>query len=186
MAFAGDVPLKIAETARLTLRTATTDDAAFYLALVNDPDFITHIADRNIRTVDAARASLAAGPIAMQAALGHSMYVVEADGVSIGMSGLIKREALPEVDIGYAFLAAYRGRGYAFEAAGAVLRHAHRLGIARIMAITSPANVASMRLLEKCGLQFQGVQAIAPYTAVSNVYAGDLPLQVAAAGRSAR
>lgn len=170
--------MKIAETARLILRTATVDDAPFYLALLNDPGFIAHIADRHVRTVAAARQALLDGPLAMQNALGHSMYVVELkDGATpIGMSGLIKRAALPDVDIGYAFLGTYHGRGYAFEAARAVLHHAHLLGIARIMAITSMNNVASIALLEKCGLQYLGVQTILPYTTESNVYAGDLPL----------
>lgn len=167
--------MKITETNRLFLRTATPDDAPFYLALLNDPDFIAHIADRKLRTVDAARQALVDGPIAMQEARGHAMYVVALkDGTPIGMSGLIKRDALPEVDIGYAFLAAHRGHGYAYEAAYAVLQHARALGFERIMAITSPDNIASIRLLEKCGLRFQGVQTIPPYTTVSNVYLGDL------------
>jgi RimJ/RimL family protein N-acetyltransferase len=176
----------IAETNRLLLRTATPDDAPFYLALVNDPDFITHIADRNIRTIDAARQALIDGPIAMQQARGHAMYIVERDGTPIGMSGLIKRDALPEVDIGYAFLAAHRGHGYAYEAARAVLQHAQALGMARIMAITSPDNTASIRLLEKCGLRFQDVQTIPPYTTVSNVYVTELPPALTVAGRTGR
>ncbi len=178
--------MKIAETARLTLRTATIDDAPFYLALLNDPGFITHIADRNIRTLDAARQALIDGPIAMQQARGHSMYVVELQGTPIGMSGLLKRDALPEPDIGYAFLAAYGGQGYAYEAACAVLQHAHALGMARIMAITSLDNAASIGLLEKCGLRFQYVQTVAPYTTDSNVYLAALPLALTAAGRSGR
>ena len=180
--------MKIAETERLILRTATSDDAPFYLALLNDPGFITHIADRNVRTVDAARQSLLDGPIAMQETLGHAMYIVELkdSATPIGMSGLIKRAALPDVDIGYAFLAAHCGQGYAYEAACAVLRHAHQLGMVRIMAITSLDNVASMRLLEKCGLRFECVQTIAPYTTDSNIYAADLPLAVTAEGRSGR
>ena len=170
--------MNIAETARLRLRTATIDDAPFYLALLNDPGFLTHIADRNIRTLAAARQSLQDGPMAMQATLGHAMYVVELkhSATPIGMSGLIKRDALPEVDIGYAFLAAHCGHGYGYEAALAVLHHAHALGIARIMAITSPANAASIRLLERCGLRFQGVRRIPPYETDSRVYLGELPL----------
>ena len=170
--------MNIAETDRLVLRTATTDDAPFYLELLNDPGFIAHIADRNIRTVDAARQALVDGPIAMQATLGHAMYIValKATGTLIGMSGLIKRDALPATDIGYAFLAAHRGQGYAYEAARAVLHHAHALGLTRIMAITSPDNTVSQRLLEKCGLRFQGVQRIAPYATDSRVYLGALPM----------
>lgn len=180
--------MKIADTARLVLRTAEPGDAPFYLALLNDPGFITHIADRNVRTVEAARQALLDGPMAMQAALGHSMYVVELKdgGTPIGMSGLIQRDALPGPDIGYAFLAAYCGQGYAFEAASAVLRHAHALGIPRIMAITAPDNIASIGLLEKCGLRYQGAQQVPPYSTVSNIYAADLPIDVRAAGRSGR
>jgi RimJ/RimL family protein N-acetyltransferase len=178
--------MKIAETSRLVLRTATIEDAPFYLALLNDPGFITHIADRNIRTEDAARQALIDGPIAMQQTCGHSMYVVELHGTPIGMSGLIKRDALPDADIGYAFLGAHAGHGYAYEAACAVLQHAHALGLERIMAITSLDNIASIRLLEKCGLRYQGVQTIAPYTTDSNVYAAALPLALTAANRSGR
>ena len=180
--------MQIAETDRLVLRTATVDDAPFYLALLNDPGFMANIADRNVRTLDAARQALVDGPIAMQEALGHSIYIVETKdtGTPVGMSGLIKRAALPEVDIGYAFLSAHVGRGYAYEAACAVLRHAHQLGMARIMAITSLDNVASIGLLEKCGLRFQGVRTIPPYTTDSNVYAADLPIAVTAQGCSGR
>jgi RimJ/RimL family protein N-acetyltransferase len=172
--------MKIADTDRLVLRTAEPGDDAFYLALLNDPGFITHIADRNVRTVEAARQALLDGPIAMQAALGHSMYVVELKdgGTPIGMSGLIQRDALPGPDIGYAFLAAYCAQGYAFEAACAVLLHAHALGIPRIMAITAPDNAASIGLLEKCGLRYQGAQQVPPYETMSNIYAADLPLDV--------
>jgi RimJ/RimL family protein N-acetyltransferase len=170
--------MKIADTDRLTLRTATIDDAPFYLALLNDPGFIKHIADRNVRTLDAARDALRTGPLAMQATLGHAMYVVELKGTTtpVGMSGLIKRDALPDVDIGYAFLARYCGQGYGFEAACAVLRHAHQLGIPRIMAITAPDNTASQRVLRKCGLRLHARQRIAPYTTDSLVYAGELPI----------
>lgn len=167
----------IAHTARLVLRTATLDDAPFYLALLNDPGFLEHIADRKVRTLAAARQALQDGPIAMQAARGHSMYVVQLDGVPIGMCGLIKRAALPEPDIGYAFLADFCGQGYAFEAACAVLQHARALGLARVMAITAPDNAASIRLLEKCGLRYQGVQDIAPYATVSKIYLAELALQ---------
>lgn len=170
--------MKIADTDRLTLRTATIDDAPFYLALLNDPGFITHIADRSIRTLDAARDALLTGPMAMQDSLGHAMYIVELRGTAtpVGMSGLIKRDALPDVDIGYAFLADYCGHGYGFEAACAVLQHAYQLGIPRIMAITAPDNTASQRVLHKCGLRFHARQRIAPYTTDSLVYVSELPI----------
>jgi RimJ/RimL family protein N-acetyltransferase len=168
--------MDIAATERLRLRTMTVGDAAFYLALVNDPAFLEHIGDRGIRTLDEARRAVATGPVAMQETLGHSLYLVELKdgGSAIGMCGLIKREALGEVDIGYAFLPAYRGRGYAFEAGIAVLAHARTLGLTRIAGITPPGNLASNRLLQKLGLRFQYFSYLAPNEPGTNLYLGEL------------
>jgi RimJ/RimL family protein N-acetyltransferase len=168
--------VQILETARLRLRTATLDDTAFYRALVNDPGFIEHIGDRGIRTLDEARQALLAGPIAMQEERGHSLYVVELKdgGAPIGMCGLIKRDTLDEVDIGYAYLPAGRGQGYAFEAAAAVLAYAPALGLERVVAITSPGNVASNGLLRKLGMRFERVAHLVPDGAASNLYSIEL------------
>jgi RimJ/RimL family protein N-acetyltransferase len=164
--------LNILTTARLRLRTAHPDDHAFYLALLNDPAFIEHIGDRGIRTLDEARQSLIEGPIAMQEVRGHSLYVVErkADGALIGMCGLIKRETLDGVDIGYAYLPDYRGQGYAHEAGLAVLAHAPALGLRRVLAITSPSNIASNSLLLKMGMRFECFTHLTPDGPGSNLY----------------
>jgi RimJ/RimL family protein N-acetyltransferase len=175
----------ILATARLNLRTAEPDDAGFYLALVNDPGFLEHIGDRGIRTPEQARQALLDGPIAMQEERGHSLYVVELkeggrpdghapDGyVPIGMCGLIKREGLDGVDIGYAYLKDYCGRGYAYEAGMAVLKHAPRVGLKRVLAITSPNNFASNALLRKMGLRFERFIHLTPDDAGSNLYSID-------------
>jgi RimJ/RimL family protein N-acetyltransferase len=164
--------VKITETARLVVRTATLDDAAFYHALVNDPAFIEHIGDKGIRTLDDARTALLSGPIAMQEERGHSLYVVELKGdpTPIGMCGLIKRDTLDHIDIGYAYLPEWRGQGYAYEAAQAVLAHAPTLGIERLLAIVSPANVASNGLLRKLGMQFERFTQLVPDGPGTNVY----------------
>jgi len=163
---------EILTTDRLRLRLVTEDDAPFYLALANDPAFIEHIGDRQLRTVEAARRGLRDGPIAMQARYGHSLYLVERldDGVQLGLSGLLKRDTLEHVDIGYAFLSEHRGRGYAFEAGQAVVRHAAALGIRRLAAITSPANAASIALLQRLGLRFERCASLAPGQPPVNVY----------------
>jgi RimJ/RimL family protein N-acetyltransferase len=168
--------MQILETARLRLRTATPDDAVFYHALVNDPDFIEHIGDRGIRTPDEARAALLTGPVAMQEQRGHSLYVVELKecGRPIGMCGLIKRDTLDEVDVGYAYLPAWRGQGYAFEAAQAVLAYAPALGLGRVLAITSPGNVASNGLLRKLGMRFERFAHLVPEGPGSNLYSIEL------------
>lgn len=170
---------EILRTARLRLRLAGEDDADFYLALVNDPAFIEHIGDREIRSVDAARDALRSGPIAMQARHGHSLYLVERleDGAPIGLSGLVKRDGLEYIDIGYAFLPAYRGQGYAFEAAEAVREHARALGVPRLAAITSPGNAASIGLLLRLGMRFERVADITPGKPPVNLYLLDLARQ---------
>jgi RimJ/RimL family protein N-acetyltransferase len=168
--------MKILETERLRLRTVAAGDAPFYLELVNDPAFIEHIGDRGIRTLDEARRAIAEGPAAMQEERGHALYVVELkdEQVAIGMCGLIKRDTLEDIDIGYAFLPAYRGQGYAFESAQAVLGYAPTLGIERVVAITSPNNIASNQLLKKLGLRFQRFTHLTPEGPGSNLYLIDL------------
>jgi len=164
--------MDILQTGRLRLRTISPDDAAFYLELLNDPAFIEHIGDRGIRTLDEACRAIAEGPAAMHEKLGHSLYVVELKetGAPIGMCGLIKRDTLEDVDIGYAYLPQYRGCGYAFEAGEAVLAYAPTIGITRVAAITKPKNIASNQLLKKLGLRFDRFAHLTPEDAGTNVY----------------
>ncbi len=145
------------ETERLTLRHLCEDDAAFILALLNEPSFLQFIGDKGVRTLEDARIYILKGPVEMYDRLGFGLYMTELkDGhVPLGMCGLIKRDTLEDVDIGFAFLPEFWGQGYACEAAAAVLDYGKEiLGLKRIVAITSPDNVASGRLLEKVGLRF--------------------------------
>lgn len=147
-------------TERLVLAPFTADDAPFIVALLTDPDWLRYIGDRGVRTEEEARGYLAAGPLASYAAHGFGLYrVARRDtGVPIGMCGLLRRETLPDVDLGFAFLPAYRGQGYAREAAAATLAYARgTLGLARILAIVSPENAASIRVLEALGMGREGV-----------------------------
>ena len=147
----------VLQTERLRLRQMAPADAAFMLGLLNDPAWHRFIGDRGIRTVEAARDYIRAGPMAMVARLGFGFYIVElkAHGCPIGVCGLAKRDFLDDVDIGYAFLPQYGGQGYALEAAWGVMAHAAQLGLRRIVATVRPGNSASIRLLEKLGLRFE-------------------------------
>lgn len=150
--------MTVIETPRLRLRTASVGDAAFFLGLVNEPTWLATIGDRQIHTVEAARAALEQGPIAQQQELGYSFYIVEhrADGVPIGMCGLIKRATMPGPDIGYALLPAYCGQGLAWEAASNVLRHAREvLALPSVYGLVSPQNQPSINLINKLGLRFE-------------------------------
>jgi RimJ/RimL family protein N-acetyltransferase len=151
---------EVLETERLTLRHASTADNRFIFELVNDPAFIRNIGDRGVRTLADAERYVLDGPIASYEKFGFGMYVVEVreSGTPIGLCGFVKRDWLPDVDIGFAFLPQYRSQGYARESASAVRRYGHEvLGLTRIVAIVSPENADSIRLLEKIGLRFEGM-----------------------------
>ena len=150
--------MTILETERLILRQLRPDDAEFIFELLNDPSFIQNIGDRNIRTMDDARSYIRKGPVASYAKNGFGLYlmVLKETTESIGMCGLIKRDGLEDVDIGYALLPKFWSGGYAVEAARATKTYAKDvIGLKRIVAIVDPANEGSIRVLEKIGLRYE-------------------------------
>jgi [ribosomal protein S5]-alanine N-acetyltransferase len=152
--------LIILETERLVLRKLSPNDAGFILELLNEPSFIKNIGDKGVRTWAGAEQYLLDGPMASYDRFGFGLYKVELKGSSIpiGICGLLKRESLSHVDVGFAFLPKFWARGYAVESASAVLKHGRSaLGIGRIVAITAPDNQASIKVLEKIGLRFEGL-----------------------------
>jgi RimJ/RimL family protein N-acetyltransferase len=145
-------------TPRLTLRRFTESDAPFALALLNDPGWLQFIGDKGVRTLEDAGAYLRDGPIAMYARFGLGLLCVDLKdgGQTIGMCGLIRRDGVMDVDIGFAFLPAFRAEGYAREAASATLAYGHdSLGLKRIVGFTNPDNASSVRLLEKIGMRLE-------------------------------
>ncbi|HEV7814061.1 MAG TPA: GNAT family N-acetyltransferase [Janthinobacterium sp.] len=170
--------MRILATERLYLRTIEAGDAGFYLALVNDPSWIANIGERHIHSLEAAREAILAGPCEKQRTLGFSLYLVErrSDLAAMGLCGLIRRDTLPEVDIGYAMLPPFWGHGYAYEAAAAVVEHARRdLGLKRLLGITSPDNHSSNKLLAKLGLKFNKLVYLGPDDRGTNLYSLDFP-----------
>lgn len=150
--------MTVLETERLALRRFTLDDAAFAYTLVNDPAWIQNIGDRNVKSLEDARGYLTKGPMAMYEKTGFGMWVVtlKETGEAIGTCGLIKRDSLEDVDIGFALLPQFRGQGYAWESANAVLEYGRdTVGLKRMVAIVSPANKPSIRILERLGLRFE-------------------------------
>jgi len=148
----------VCETARLRLRHLLDCDAPFILELLNEPDFIRNIGDREVRTLEDARRYIQHGPMVSYSQHGFGLFLVELrdSGRPVGICGLLKRDYLQDVDVGFALRESYRGKGYAFEAAQAAMRHGREdLGISRIVAITSPENRASMNVLRKLGLEFE-------------------------------
>jgi ribosomal-protein-alanine N-acetyltransferase len=157
--------LKVAETERLILRRLSEEDAPFILELVNDPDWLRYIGDRGVRTLEDARAYVRNGPAASYARFGFGLYRVEekAGGAPVGICGLLKRDALEDVDLGFALLPRFRGRGYAREAAAAVVALGQgAFGLARIAAVTDPANARSIGVLERLGFGYERMVRLAP------------------------
>jgi [ribosomal protein S5]-alanine N-acetyltransferase len=148
------------ETERLLLRQLITEDATFMFELLNDPSFIRNIGDRNIRTIDDACAYIVNGPVKSYEKNGFGLYLVilKETNESIGICGLIRRESLEDVDIGYALLPKFWSKGYAVEAAQATKAYAKDVvGLKRLVAIVDPVNVGSIRVLEKIGLRYENM-----------------------------
>lgn len=147
----------IIKTERLKLSELTIEDAPFILKLYNDPDFITYIGDRSIKSVKDAEQFIDLGPRTSYSKYSHGLYLVQLrDGTYVGICGLLKRDNLDYPDIGFAMLPKFRRKGYTFEAAKASINDGKmRLGIKTILAITSPKNIASIQLLNKLGMSFK-------------------------------
>lgn len=151
--------MRVIETQRLVLDELTTDDAEFILELVNEEPFVRFIGDKGVRNHDDACQYILTGPVASYERHGHGLYrVALKEGmVPIGICGMLKRDGLDHPDLGFAFFERHWFRGYASEAAAAVLEHSRTsLGHRRVLAITSPDNAASIRLLTKLGFVLEG------------------------------
>ncbi|WP_299708242.1 GNAT family N-acetyltransferase [uncultured Pontibacter sp.] len=145
------------ETERLLLKPTTEEDAALFLDLLNTPKWLRYIGDRNVRTLEDAKAYINSRIRPQLERLGYANYTVirKVDQVKVGVCGLYDREGLEGIDIGFAYLPEYERNGYAYEAAHEIKRAGlEEFGIRRLGAITSKKNIASQKLLEKLGLKF--------------------------------
>lgn len=147
----------IAETPRLTIREFSAGDAPFILELVNTPSWLKYIGDRNIRSVEDAEKYLVNGPMKsyLKNGFGLSLVSLKEGNLPVGMCGLIRRDNLEDVDIGFAFLPAHERKGYGLESAQAMLAYAESAGLKRVVAITLPENEPSIMLLKKLDMRFE-------------------------------
>ncbi len=149
---------QILETERLILRELTRTDADFIITLLNSPGWLQFIGDRNVRTPEEARTYLENGPMRSYRVNGFGLWLaaLKSTKTPIGMCGLIKREGLDDIDIGFAFLPEFSGQGFGSEAAFATLEYGQNiLHLKRIVGITNPDNIFSIKLLQKIGLTFE-------------------------------
>ncbi|MGB1237521.1 MAG: GNAT family N-acetyltransferase [Pseudomonadales bacterium] len=148
----------LAQTPRIRIRQLTVSDAAFILELFNQPTFLRYIGDKGVHSLACAEHYLRSGPLASYASSGLHMYLVEERGTdrSLGLCGLIDRDELPGIDLGFALSSEHLGKGFASEAARAViaLARAH-FKLTELFALTHPDNTASQKCLLKLGFAFK-------------------------------
>jgi len=150
--------MTVIQTPRLDLRELHLQDDEFILQLLNEASFLRFIGDKGVKTLSDARDYISQGPMDSYRRLGFGLYLtsLRVSGLPIGICGLVKREGLADVDVGFAFLSRFWSKGYAAESAAAVLAHGReQLQLRRIVAITAPDNYASISVLEKIGLTFE-------------------------------
>ena len=155
--------MPVAQSTRLRLRHIQVEDADFVLQLLNEPDFLKNVGDKNVRDRSGAEAYIERGPIASYESHGYGLYLVELieSGKAIGICGLLKRDFLEHADLGFALMPGYRGNGYAFEAAQATIELARTtLNLSKIVAFTANNNMRSIKLLEKLGMKFDNLMSL--------------------------
>lgn len=151
------------ETERLVVKPTLEEDAEFIFVLLNSPNWLKYIGDRNVTSIESAKEYIKIKMLPQLERLGFGNYTVirKSDQVKMGICGLYDREGLAGLDIGFAFLPEYEGKGYAFESANRLKQAVcDEFGITEIVAITSQDNVSSQKLLEKLGLKLAGTTKI--------------------------
>jgi len=166
----------VLETERLILRHCTVDDAELILRLLNEPSFLENIGDKGVRTLEDAVRYLLDVPIKSYQLHGHGAHLVllKESLEPIGTCGLIHRDQFEAPDVGYAFFPEFWAKGYAFEAASAVMEYGRRtLGLPNIIALVKPGNAGSIRVLEKLGFSFSKLIQMEPDGAEAALYEQD-------------
>jgi [ribosomal protein S5]-alanine N-acetyltransferase len=153
------------ETPRLRLREIGDADAAFLLELLNEPAFIRNIGDRGVRTVAEAATYIHDRFTTAYERYGFGTWMVElkSSGEPVGTCGLIKRDTLGDIDLGFAFFERHWSRGFGFESTSAVMDYGWKVAkLSRLIAVVASHNTPSIRLLEKLGFSYEKMVRLKP------------------------
>lgn len=125
--------------------------------MVNDPDWIKYIGDRNVKNIEDAEKYISERIIKSYNQYGFGLYLVieKLSGANTGICGLLKRDYLDDPDVGFAFLPQFRGKGYTFESASAIIKYGiDNFGMNKLSAIIKWNNERSITVLMKLGFKF--------------------------------
>ena len=167
----------IANTKRLSLRKIDLNDADFMLELLNDKTFINSINNRNIRDIEQAKTYIQEKMLISYRLHKYGMYIVEITETQerIGVCGLVFRDQFEYPDIGYAYLQRYHGKGYAKEAAFALLEYIKgEKEFKKILAICQAQNLASISVIEAMGFNYEKIVRLDGEDKDLNYYSADL------------
>jgi RimJ/RimL family protein N-acetyltransferase len=167
-------------TERLVLRRMTADDLGWLAQLRGDADVMRYIGSAGAVPLEQTRERLDRY-LACWAAHGLGMFSVRegADGSPVGWAGLQPLEGTEEIEVGYAFGPPAWGRGFATEAARAVVRWGFDdRSLSRIVAVAYPENDASRRVMDKLGMRYEGTRLV---HGVESVYYAVTPHDFASA-----
>jgi [ribosomal protein S5]-alanine N-acetyltransferase len=167
----------VVETERLSLRRLLEDDAVFLQELMGEESYRRYLFGTPDHSLEEVRVMIREAYIGSYVINGFGLYLVQLteSAEPVGICGLVKRENLTHVDLGYGFLRRFWSQGYAIEAARGVVEHARRdLDLKRIVAATHPENSASIRLLLSLGMRLEGTAEVIPGTPMDNLYGMDL------------
>jgi [ribosomal protein S5]-alanine N-acetyltransferase len=140
-------------TERLHIKPINLSDAAFIKELLNTEDWITYIGERNINSLADAEAYIQ--KIAESEDFFYHVLQLKKDNTPIGVVTFVKRPQFNYPDIGFALLPQYYKKGYSYEGAQAYLNEVTKLTpYEKIYGYTLQHNTASIKMLEKLGLQF--------------------------------
>lgn len=154
---------KTYETERLIIKLVDIDDAEFLLKLLNTEKWLKNIGDRNVHNPEDAQKYVREKnlPQIERLGFGNAVVILKSNNEKIGTVGLYDREGIDGVDIGFAFLEEYEGKGYAYEGAKKIMDIGiNEFDIKKVSAITLPENFSSIKLIEKLGLKFKEVVRI--------------------------
>ncbi|WP_353779630.1 GNAT family N-acetyltransferase [Winogradskyella sp. 3972H.M.0a.05] len=146
------------ETERLVIKDISSSEAAFYLKLFNDPDWIRNISDKGLKTVEEVEEYIENKVLKEFQVNGNGFFTIRTKDhmKPIGVSTLLFRDNTSFYDVGYGLMPDARGKGYAKEATLAMMAYAENtFGIPKIYAITKLDNEPSIGLLQSLGFSLK-------------------------------